>query len=263
MASSIESGVADFNPPPNPSPAFGDIGDLPASCFSYDPPAWADADQDGYPDVESTVTIDCVVSGTDGEWTIASVSTYSDLAPGLANFNYASVYDASVVFAGTILGDTPAENFEGTVEFFDIGTDIATEGGGSFAIEQARDTGADVSGPAGNRVYATREQTGWALSYTPGDVWSRGSALIPGAVTVSGVWEVDVRAGDYHQHSGSSVETVVPLQVVDELACPTHVVAGQIRATFAESDQTSLLDVTWLGCGNSVVNFTPPPTGVD
>lgn len=259
MASSIESGVSGFNPPRGPASAFGVAdGDLPPSCYTFDPPVWTDTDLDFFPDVQSTATVDCGLTGTAGDFTIAGTNVYLDLAPGVPDFNFTSSYDGNVLFVGTVdAGETDA--FEGSADFYDTGSDTATEGAGVFAIQQARNTGVDVFDGAEALVYGTRETTGWSLSYTPDAVWDRGVEIIPGQVDVSGEWEVEVRAGDYHQRSGSSVTTLSPLRIMDAATCATHVVGGQIRASFSESDQTSMLDVTWLGCGIYDVAFTGPP----
>ena len=265
MASSIESGVSGFNPPKGPDDAFapgdGDGPELPPSCFSFEPAVWVDTDQDEFPDVESTVTASCAVTVTSGEFTILATNAYLDLAPGVPDFNFTSSYDGLHSFAGTINADEPGEEFEGQADFHDIGSDTATEAGNVFSIQQARDTGVDVFNAAGNPVYRTQETTGWSLSYTPGSVWGRGVGIVPGEVTVAGAWEVDVLAGEFHQRSNSSVVTISPLQVVDDVTCPTHIVGGQVRATFSENGETAMLDVTWLGCGQSQVSFTPPSDG--
>ena len=192
-----------------------------------------------------------------------------DTRQGVVNASYS--VDDTVVEAGPAVypfNFTLAGAFNVTAE----GADGVT---GVIDIDREASFHSDANSVGGSddaSVAASLSTANWSISSDEGYAWDTTYTMTTatfgdGTLTLEGGWNIEFKyeqgEDEYRAYANSVVSAGAGLTL--SAACPTHVVAGTLNATYEAGetggdDGTAALVITWTGCGASNATWTAEAT---
>ena len=199
----------------------------------------ADADQDNIPN-DATLTFNCTTTSLGLTSTLTGTMSVTDDQPTAIAwaFTGSQALDATVT-------DQRGDNITVTTS----GQLTATQQTNVFGLERAATVTTTVTDARGQSV-SVDETADWNVTFTPQATWSPGQVVVTGDLDAQGSWNVVV--GD--NSAAAAIATTATLAL--DPACDTRVTGGAVEATWASGAHTAVLDVEWVGCGQSNITFS-------
>jgi hypothetical protein len=204
-----------------------------------------DADGDQIP-VNGVLSLDCTKQLLGWTGSVAGTQSVVDTQPSAIAWAFAMTANLEA----SVTGPTGGSAVNTTA-----GSLTASQGSmlGPYDLDVVLDATTNITTPL-DKHFDIVENLDWTVRYTPDIDWAPGGGfIVTGVLDVSGAWNVGV--------NGKTATTTLstPTALIFDPECrPTRITAGVLEAAFEYEGEMAAIAVTWTGCGNSAVAYTPP-----